>query len=85
MTAAEIVESLPASTIKKIVDDPVKTAKAINLVYVIDTEPGISRVKKGDKFFYFDGDKKITDEATLARIKSLVLPPAWEQVWICKK
>ncbi len=85
MTAAEILESLPASTIKKIVDDPEKTAKAINLVYVSDTIPGISRVKKGNKFIYVDGENKITVEETLARIKSLVLPPAWEQVWICKK
>ncbi|MEO7263502.1 MAG: DNA topoisomerase IB [Ferruginibacter sp.] len=85
MTAAEILESLPASTIKKIVDDPEKTAKAIKLVYVNDNIPGISRVKKGNKFIYFDGENKIIDEQTLARIKSLVLPPAWSHVWICKK
>lgn len=85
MTAAEIVESLSPSTIKKIVDDPEKTAKAIHLVYVSDNEKGISRVKKGDKFIYFDGENRIIDEETLARIKSLVLPPAWKEVWICKK
>ena len=62
-----------------------KTAKAINLIYVSDTMPGISRVRKGDKFIYLDGDNKITDKETLARINSLVLPPAWTQVWICKK
>ena len=35
-------------------------------------------------FDYFFAGKKITDENELQRIKSLVIPPAWENVWICK-
>ncbi|MCY7293664.1 MAG: DNA topoisomerase IB, partial [Ferruginibacter sp.] len=34
-------------------------------------------------FFYALGEEKIKDEALLKRIKSLVIPPAWENVWIC--
>jgi DNA topoisomerase-1 len=47
------------------------------------TEPGLSRRRSGKGFTYLDaaGDR-ITDAGTLARIKGLVIPPAWEQVWI---
>jgi len=71
--------------IKSIGSDPEKTAKAINLVYVSDTDPGITRVKSGEKFQYFFKDKKITDDEELLRIKHLVIPPAWINVWICPK
>ena len=41
------------------------------------------RGSKGRGFFYTDATgKKITDEATLERIKSLVIPPAWRHVRI---
>jgi len=63
--------------------DVKKTAQAINLVYVQDNQAGISRVKKGDSFQYLKNDKKILDAKTLDRIKKLVIPPAWNNVWIC--
>ncbi len=45
--------------------------------------PGLSRVRRGRGFSYHDADgKAITDETTLARIKDLVIPPAWKKVWI---
>ena len=69
--------------IKSLIGDPEKTAKAINLMYVHDTEPGIKRVKKGNEFEYVADEKPVKDEADLKRIKSLVIPPAWENVWIC--
>ena len=51
---------------------------------VSPTSPGLTRVRKGKGFAYVDaGGRPITDEATLARIEALVLPPAWEDVWIC--
>jgi len=71
--------------IKSIGSDPEKTAKAIKLVYVNDTEPGITRIKKGEKFEYFLKDKKVADDEELLRIKHLVIPPAWTNVWICPK
>ena len=59
------------------------TAKAVKLRYVKSGMPGYSRVKKKDKFYYYDQNgERIDDEDTLKRIRSLVLPPAWEQVWI---
>jgi DNA topoisomerase IB len=46
--------------------------------------PGIARVRSGKGFRYVDAaGEPVADEAVLARIESLVLPPAWEDVWIC--
>ncbi len=54
--------------------DPVQSAKAAGLRYVNDKRPGIRYIAK-------DGEP-ITDEADLARIKALAIPPAWTDVWI---
>lgn len=68
----------------EVVLDPVESAKAAGLRYVSDERPGIRRQRRGDGFTYIDAKgETVTDETTLARIKSLVIPPAWEQVWIC--
>jgi len=64
--------------------EPVLAAKAAGLRYVSDDKPGIRREKQGEGFRYLDKDGAvIDDEATLARIKALVIPPAWTEVWIC--
>jgi DNA topoisomerase-1 len=84
-TETEEEIKIPKHKIKSIGSDPEKTAKAINLVYVSDTDPGITRVKNGEKFQYFFKDKKIEDDEELLRIKHLVIPPAWTNVWICPK
>src|SRR5918992_1243254 len=62
----------------------VEAAKAAKLRYVSDRKPGITRHRTGTTFSYRDpaGDL-IRDEETLARIKKLAIPPAWEEVWIC--
>jgi DNA topoisomerase-1 len=69
---------------KSILKSPEKTATAIHLVYVLDNEPGISRVKNKDEFYYYFGKSKITETPVLERIKKLAIPPAWENVWICQ-
>lgn len=76
---------LPAVKIEAIAADAVKTAEAVNLIYVNDSEPGITRVKKGERFLYYLGNKKLSDKLLLERIKRLVIPPAWDNVWICSK
>ena len=56
------------------------------LVWVTDSEPGFRRVRHGDEVHYLDVDgKRLRDEAALARIRKLAIPPAYEQVWICAK
>jgi DNA topoisomerase-1 len=77
------IASLSNRKIKSIVKSPEKTAAAVNLKYVVDTDEGITRVQKGDKFEYHFKEKKVTDDETLLRIQQLVLPPAWQNVWIC--
>ncbi|PWS26010.1 DNA topoisomerase I [Pedobacter yonginense] len=63
-----------------------EVVKASGLVYVTDAMPGIYRIGKPGKFHYEDKKgQKITDEKHLSRIKSLVIPPAWQQVWISNK
>ncbi|CAD7798463.1 hypothetical protein CHRY9390_00340 [Chryseobacterium aquaeductus] len=80
----EIISHLKPSKIVKIMKDPVASAKAVNLVYTSDAEiPGILRKKKGKKYAYFKDGEKIKDKEEITRINSLVIPPAWENVWIC--
>lgn len=69
--------------IETILKDAKKSAEAVDLIYVDDRQPGIRRKKQADAFEYYLGKKKIRDRATLERIRTLVIPPAWENVWIC--
>jgi DNA topoisomerase I len=64
--------------------DPMESAKTAGLIHISDASPGITRRKRGKGFVYLDPNgKAVQDEETLARIHSLVIPPAWENVWIC--
>jgi DNA topoisomerase IB len=48
------------------------------------SEPGLRRRRRGRGFEYLDADgTRLTDEATVERIRALAIPPAWEEVWIC--
>ncbi|MBC7626422.1 DNA topoisomerase IB [Ferruginibacter sp.] len=81
---ADEILQLPKRKLRAIIDDPEKSAQAVNLIYVNDTVPGIKRIKKGRKFDYIAGETiRITDKKELIRIKRLVIPPAWDNVWIC--
>ena len=54
------------------------------LRYSRDGEKGYVRKQGARGFEYHDAKgERITDEATLERIKSLAIPPAWTDVWIC--
>lgn len=59
-------------------------ASAAHLIYVSDKDPGITRVKKGKRFSYVFNHEHVKDPKELERIKKLVIPPAWTNVWICK-
>lgn len=74
---------VPISKMRLIATDAKKCAKAAHLIYVSDTKPGIKRIKKGKGFVYLYDSKKVTDTEMLNRIKHLVIPPAWKNVWIC--
>ena len=56
------------------------------LRYSSDSQLGFFRQKRGKLYDYYDLDgKKITDEQVLERIRSLAIPPAWKNVWVCSK
>jgi DNA topoisomerase-1 len=81
---AEEVKKLSKRKLRSILKNEEKTAEAANLIYVSDKDEGIERRKNGDTFEYYFQNKLIKDDEVLLRIKHLVIPPAWEKVWICK-
>ncbi|HEY1884832.1 MAG TPA: DNA topoisomerase IB [Roseiarcus sp.] len=54
------------------------------LRYVCDAGPAITRRRAGKGFVYLDAKgRRVGNADTLERIRSLVVPPAWTNVWIC--
>ena len=77
--AAAPAQSSPATA-----QEGAQVASDAGLRYVSDTEPGLRREPDGDGFRYLRRDgREIEDDATLARIRALAIPPAWTDVWIC--
>ena len=61
-----------------------EAAASAGLRYVHDDDPGIHRVGKPGRFDYRGADgRPVREPATLERIRALVIPPAWTDVWIC--
>jgi DNA topoisomerase I len=59
-------------------------ARSAGLRWVSDDGPGIRRVRAGRGFRYIGpSGLPVSDAATLGRIRSLAVPPAWRDVWIC--
>jgi len=80
------METVPDLTHKAFLQadrDHEKAATAAHLVYVTDHQPGIMRLKKGKGFTYLFSGKPLKDKQQLERIRKLVIPPAWTEVWIC--
>jgi DNA topoisomerase-1 len=75
--------NITPSRLRIIAGDPQKCVKVVKLVYVNDSQQGIQRVKKGKGFIYLHEGKKVTDIDDLERIRKIVIPPAWKNVWIC--
>ena len=75
-------DQIPADPVPN--TDPPAAAKAAGLRHVHDDRPGIVREPVKDGFRYLDAKgEPVEDEATLKRIRSLAIPPAWTDVWIC--
>jgi DNA topoisomerase-1 len=72
-----------AADVQTIVD-PKDAAESAGLKYVSDARPGIRRRKSGKGFTYSRADgSRLTERDVLGRVKSLAIPPAWTDVWIC--
>jgi DNA topoisomerase-1 len=65
--------------------DPLESAKAAGLRYVNDLKTsGIRRVGSRSRVRYVSPEgRTVADSQQLARIRALVIPPAWTEVWIC--
>ncbi len=64
--------------------DPTESAEEAGLRYVAACGPCIRRIRAGRSFRYIGPEgKPIRDAAQLQRIRALVIPPAWRDVWIC--
>ena len=60
-----------------------KASRKGDLVHVTEPVPGITRRRSGTTFRYQrPSGAPVRDEATLARIRKLAIPPAWTDVWI---
>jgi DNA topoisomerase-1 len=75
---------ISARQIKKLKKDPALTAAAAGLNYISGSDsPGYIRKGKAPRFYYVDkSGARCKDKDAITRIKSLVLPPAWQEVWI---
>jgi DNA topoisomerase I len=62
-----------------------KSASIVKLLYIKDTDPGILRKKRGKGFSYVFESVPIKEKSEIERIRKLAIPPAWEEVWICKE
>jgi DNA topoisomerase-1 len=60
-----------------------RSATVAELVYVSDSQPGITRLKKGRGYVYMFQEKPVRKKEVVERIRKLVIPPAWTGVWIC--
>jgi DNA topoisomerase I len=66
------------------ITEPQQAAAAVGLRYVSDARPGVRRRRSGTGFYYMRPDgSRLSDPAALKRIRSLAIPPAWTDVWIC--
>ena len=65
-------------------DEHVEAAQAAGLRYVTDASPGIRRRRRGRGFVYTHPDgAPLRDASEIERIRKLVIPPRWTDVWIC--
>lgn len=64
--------------------DSIDLAAEAGLRYVEPDAPGYRRVRRGTGFSYVDPGGQTVNGRTRARIESLVIPPAWEDVWISR-
>ncbi|SFG73580.1 DNA topoisomerase IB [Methylobacterium gossipiicola] len=68
------------------VADPRDAAEEAGLAYVDEATPGLTRRRSGTGFSYRDPKgAPVRDAKTLARIRTLAIPPAYTDVWICAR
>ncbi len=74
--------ALKSTQVQKILKDPIKAAEFAELIYITEEGLTIKRHRHGKGFYYTDSEKKISNKKDIARFKSLIIPPAWNNVLI---
>ena len=64
--------------------DSLSLVERARLRYSTDEEPGFRRRKRGKGFSYRHDSGRDVGKRARTRIASLVIPPAWTEVWICE-
>lgn len=82
MRCAAVATLRPGSN--RCTEEALRSARAAGLRYIRDHTPGISRRQQGKVVYYVrPNGTAVKEQACLKRIRSLVIPPAWTDVWIC--
>ena len=59
---------------------------APNLLQINDDSPGWTRVRRGENYVFVDENgREIKKKKHLQRLQALVIPPAYQEVWICPR
>lgn len=82
-----MLDSMPnAQDLEKLYDDAKTCAQLVGLSYVANDSKGYTRRKQGKGFIFLDSkNQALIDKELKQRITGLVIPPAWQNVWICPK
>src|SRR5215813_3430058 len=78
-----VLLGIPNLTMTASMTAPPASARKAGLVYTTDDTPGIRRVGRPRAFRYVTTRGKAVARRDLSRIRALVIPPAWTDVWIC--
>lgn len=74
--------TLSADDIQAILNKPEEAVELANLIFVSENKLTINRKRVGRGFAYYKAKDRILDQTTIDRIKTLVIPPAWQDVKI---
>jgi DNA topoisomerase-1 len=75
--------TLSSDDIADLYEDAERCAEIVGLHYVSVEDGGTKRVRRGKGFSYQQASGKAVSADVRERIESLVIPPAWQDVWIC--
>lgn len=74
-----------ATSLPKAGITPEELAALAHLRYITDLETGFSRQRNGTGFYYTDvAGRRVRDARHVERFDALAIPPAWQDVWICR-
>jgi DNA topoisomerase-1 len=77
----------PATSTASVSDPrPARALRKSGLFYSTDVDPGFRRKRMGNKFVYLHASgARLRDKRVLERIRRLAIPPAYDDVWICRR